>query len=896
MKKIVSLMLSIIITILSAVSVIAAEGTDSSGYSYDSIFLNKYMLLAELGTFEKEHSSNEFSRTVTRLEFSEYLAGLLGVKDSKLTDNIYFHDASEVYVSNLTAMGIISGCGDGNFEAGRHITSSEAICMILRALGYKEYIEARGGSAFEYSRIALRVGLDMVKDMSAELTLKDTVELFYSSLELAIMDVESISIADAKPYVTYTDSKNVSLIEFYRNIRLIRGQITATYITSIGGIKTTAYGQFAIDDTVYESDDTSVVSYIGQRVIAIYDKTAESVSYVIPDYEKMEILVLNAEEIQQYSNYNLTYQREGEKREKNIRFNHKTLHVIYNGKMIDSDFKNAFEITLGTVSLYSVDSTGNYSVAVIEEYTDMVVRQVSTETLSIYTNGDGDMSALPFEDSTDKEVYKRIFSAESGLPIGIKSLGENDLISVCCSRDKSYIIVYLCTKSVIGNVEATSVKNGTNYVRIEGDEYKISPYYKGLGVKPGQSGEFILDKFGYISYAKTVSLAASGVAYVYRVGIVDNAFSDSVKIKLYTKAKEHLVYELEESVNFDGDRISAVDAYSRFVPDGNLSKGLIKYTVNSKGKISSIDTGGSGTYFSEMTNGAETLPYTYIDRSFGENGEYILTKGTTVFVVPSGTDAEIPENFNVVSYREGMTPILGTSETVRIYQDNEDPFAEYVVYYYNNRRTNMSGVTSIHMMVEEVVEELAADGESTVTIIKGYSNCMPYEVTVTDDVQVLAHSKAALQGVDVIEPGDWILCSTNANGSVGYIMLIYNVDADDIDGYPGVNGYYESWGAETNAYYRDWDVLRVERGGADGKEALLILGDKTTGIVKDCIAFDESKKIFMIYDSTAKNGNWYQGTVDDIVSFESTNRTDCDKVLYELRDSFRLMNLAIYKY
>lgn len=893
MKRFVSLLLSAIL-VFSAASTLAAETTAPVDTLYDQTFASKVRVLFEINVFDEMPA--EYSKKVTRLEFAKFLAGLMGVKDTQIAGSGYFSDATDNFVNNLVTMKIVSGCSDEKFEPERIITSGEAVTMAMRALGYREFIETRGGGVFEYSREALKIGLYFNENLSAELKLLDVVQMFFDLLQKSVVDIKAITVSGERLYATYTDNKQISFIEAYCGLKLIRGQVTASFLTTIGETKTVEKDQIVIDNRIYKCYQADAFSYIGQRVIAIYNKQFDCIQFMTTDYEKMEVFELDAKEILNYNDFVLTYRSENAKRERKINFDRRVLKVVYNGKTIDTDFKSAFEIGIGTVKLYSKDKSDNYVFAVIEEYVDMTVKMASTETLKVYTDGVGDMNVLDFSDAGSEGVYKSFFSAESGLPIGIKSIIADDLISVCCSRDKSYIVGYICTQSVIGEVKSTSFKEGIHYAKINATDYPVSPYYKGLEIKPGRAGKFIINQFGFIGKVDEIRQASSGIAYVYDITKISDAFSSEIMIKLYTDSKEHLVFSLADKVLFNDGRISKDEVYTNLTPGGYLSKGLIKFTVNSKGKVSTIDTGHGNTVFSEMTSGTQSLKFVEQNRAFGQNGEYVMTQGTKVFMVPQNTERHIPQNFNVVNYRESMTPAFTTEEVVRIYQDNSDPFVEYVVCFYNNRKTTVYGSGSIHMMVEEVITEATDDGD-TITIIKGYSNCMPFEIAVTDDVQVLAYAGVDLQGIDVVEPGDWIVGTTNATGSLSYLLLMYNADADVFNPLkPGVHAFFDSQGKLTNANYYDGDVLKVERGGKDQSEVLLVLGKKETGEIRNCIVIDEKLMKFMLYDTTKRDGKCYVGNVDDIVSLEMTNGTYCDRVYFEFRSNSRFTNMAVYRH
>ena len=468
------------------------------------------------------------------------------------------------------------------------------------------------------------------------------------------------------------------------------------------------------------------------------------------------------------------------------------------------------------------------------------------------------------------------------------------MLSVCVSRDNEYIVAYLCGKSIIGEITSSEIDNGSLYVTINGESYPVSSYYKGVDLKPGRTGKFVLNKFGYIGRMQQIDSSGTGIGYLYATSI-DNGISSDVKVKLYTDTKEHLIYCLANKVMLDGVRVSKSDAYTILTPNGIVSKGLVKYTVNSKGNISAIETGKGDAYFAEMTNGAQTLKYVEQNRAFGQNGEYVMTMGTKVFMVPRGEDTDELENFNIVNYRESMTPAFAKEESVRIYQDNEDPFVEYVLCFYDNRKTAIYGSGSIHMMVEKISTKLSEDGEY-ITIIKGYNNCMPFEIPVTNDVQVLAYA-GVYKGIEAVEPGDWIVGTTNATGSMSYLLIMYNEDKDQFaSSKEGVHAFHDSQGKITNANYYDGDILRIERGGADGSEILLVIGKRETGEIRNCVVMDEDLMNFMLYDGTGKKGKLSVGKIDEIITSEMTNGKYCDRIYFEFRSESRFTNMAVYRH
>ncbi len=893
MKKLISLMLCIVMVSCSFAA-FAAE--DTTTQAIDVLLESKISLLTTLGVFDEGFDAVDYTSEVSRLEFSKYLANLIGAGDKKLTDDKFFIDTDADYVNNLVVLGIVGGTGGGRFNPERKVSAGEAAIMALRALGYEEYVRALGGRTQEYMLVAKRVQLSITADGNAFLSLEQVIDFLYDLIDINVMLEQSVKVDGDGSVVGYSDESSVKLLEYYRQIVLIRGQLTGSHLASIGDADNIAADQIAIDSRLYECGDSDAYRLIGQNVICIYQKDEEKITSVLPDMKKMEVLTLLADDVVDYNNFTLKYQRAQDSREHTITFDYRKLNVIYNGKVAAYNFEQLFEIDLGTISLYAIDGTSNYTVAVIEEYVDVLVELSSTLNKTVYTNNTGNLKELDFSQTDGDGIYKRIISQSSGLTVAAKSVLAGDILSVCCSLDKEYIVAYLCNDIVDGEISAMRTVNNEKRLIISDVEYGVSPHYTGdLELKIGINGRFLLDKFGYITYAQNGS-RSNDVAFLYGINNEDEAFSSSIQILLYTTSKEHIVYELSDNVNFNGVSTPKLQVMQSLTPDGILSKGLIKYSANSKGKVTMLDTGHGDTYFKELTNGVENLLID--DRSI--DGKYVMTLGTTVFLVPSLTGSNAPENFNCMGFTNQKIIFNTTGENVRVYQDNADPFVEYVVCFYDENRVAPAGSRSLHMMVEEVVTEADGNGDM-VTKINGYVDMLPYSVTVADDLVVNPYSGVTDMGLEIVEEGDWIMCTTNAIGEVGYIRIQYNADRDPLNKlYPywgpiGAYGFHDSWGIVVSYEYRDWDILKVERGLENGTQALLVLGEKDTGEVRDILVVDESLFKFMVYDSTARTNKIYQGTMDDLVSLEDTNGTSCDRISYELRSSSILMNAAVYK-
>lgn len=893
MKKFIITLLSIAMLInIAAVDVSFADSV--SGENQNKLDF-RAEILTDLGVFGEKPSEDVCNSVISRYDFAKYLAALIGVRDVNLTDKKYFTDVDDICIDNLVSLGIVRGNGDNSFYPERSVSAAEAVTMSLRALGYREYAEKRGNGIYSYMQIASRLNISVPNGDT--LTVNDMIYLMYDLLDISMMDVLSVIVNDGEEEYKYSDKGTAEFLDYWRNLKLVEGQLTGSFLASIGSITDIRRNQIAIDETLYDCSSEDAFKLIGKNVAAIYDNKSEKLLNVVADTDTTDVFVLYAQDIVKFSDDALEYQRTNDEKSKKIKFDVKNLSVIYNGKVAAGGYEELFDFELGTVSLYALNGK-DYTVAVIEEFVDVKVMQYGTDNLTLYTDHDGDLAELKFDEFEDINTYKRIFSANSELTIAPKSFTEGDVISACVSEDKTYMVLYVCTEKVTGTVTEISTDENTNQkvLKINTAEYKLSPYYKDLDIYVGRAGEFILDKFGYIAGMRQFRETEENLAYLYDIAEISTGFDSKISVKLYTEDKCHVIYMLAENVVYNSQKMKASDVYAELRKSGKLSKGLIKYTLNSDGNIRYMDSGSGNTYFREMTDGVESLK---IDGEFfGDRRQYILRPKAAVFMVPAEGTEVIPENFNIVEYVGDNSVVFRSGGDYRLYNDDQDFFADYAVYFYDSDYISAGGESSIHMMVDSIVASVGPDGGEVREII-GYSNLLPFRITVTDDVKVRSTvvSEKTPGGFAAVEEGDWILCQMNPSGQADNITIMYNADCDPFDqNHPDAYTPYKAWGGFSGYNYHDWDILKVERGVPGGKTALLVLGEKETGTVREVLSLDEKTTQMMVYDSAKRNNKVYVGTIDDIESYDSTNGEKCDRICYYERDVSRITYIALYKY
>lgn len=209
MKKIYISLLLIIIIIGMSSSCLAAQFYDTIGTKYESPTEILYTLGIADGTSKNVFSAN---KPVTRAEMAKLILNVYGLgnqingvslgtykfKDVKKTD--WFYD----YVNFAADMKIINGYSDGTFRPNNEVTYSEAVTMIIRALGYTE-LSVKAGENWD---------APYIKKMN-EIRLAKNVGYFKNSDaatrgNIAIM---LCNMLNSESYVVVKDKTNVGLIK-----------------------------------------------------------------------------------------------------------------------------------------------------------------------------------------------------------------------------------------------------------------------------------------------------------------------------------------------------------------------------------------------------------------------------------------------------------------------------------------------------------------------------------------------------------------------------------------------------------------------------------------------------------------------------------------------------------
>lgn len=896
MKRILPLLLSIFIMVGCIMPLSVLGVNDKSQREC----YTEAKLLVSLGIFEEaELQADLFAQNITRGEFAQKLATLLK-KQGYAGDKVYFYDAENLTaVNDLAAAGIFKGNPDGHFYPERNITKQEAAIALTRALGYEEYVLARGGTVSEYVLLANR--LELISDITTdeELSVAEAILCLYNLLFSKAYEIQSIS----NDGVIYNEGQKL-LWTLYKTMR-VYGAVTADMFTGIYNSSALAEDRIAINEKVYKTTVKEPWEYIGQNVTAFVkiDNDFETVTCIVPDEEKNETITLYPGQFS-YNNYVIEYEA-ADGRASTITLPN-TMVVIKNHQLVTEGYDEAFAIKTGKLRLYKneyINPTG-YCVAVIDSAETAIIQSVDFAYNIIYTNNDN-INAIDCNKTEGR--YIDMVIEPSGNGVSLVQLKYGQLIEVYASENGMFTKIYLCTDNISGTITSISGDDNKTIVGIDGKDYEVSRGFIGASqISVGLTAEFYFDTQGKVAYYLADNTDAGTVyGYVYDATMTDGAFSRRYLLKIFNENGQHIIFEISDNPEVDGATITAEQAYRKFINPGTgeTERQLVIFKTNKEGKISYIDTPADDQASREaegtLWEAAELGSYKFNYNLLGFEPKYpIRGKHTKVFVIPQKTVEEPTErHFAAMTYVQGNPFSLGRNHNVALYKKTTtNPYMDVVLYeladipeYMQHRKLLV--VDEIYGVYDEANDDTYVSMDCYVTKYKENLNFAP-EVMITK----LDHTSVRVRDTEVsnyIGQGDILHYSENAIGEISRISLIYDYDANKTEWGEKYSNYNDP-----GAIYRTEglilaDVAKVYRDSTSSTASAMITVGRD-GVLKEYISVLPSQFQAIVYDSSLPENKFYIGGLDDLVSLEDTANAECSRIFIQ-RSALAYATFVIYK-
>ena len=639
-------------------------------------------------------------------------------------------------IEYLAQLGVMNGVSQSEFKPSSYISYLDAQIVLIRALGYKDLAEANGGYPNGYIRIANRLKLISSKvDMNTYLSKADMATMLYNTLKTE--KFTPLYVADGALQYEMEEG----LLGTTQNLYAGRGTIKATAISIVNmpdsGLDK---NQVDIDGQVYSIGNTDAIGLLGFECDFWYeDNDGERVLRAIVPARSAEFTEVSSaeDEILEIKNDEITYILNGENRERTIEISNDT-HIIYNGVAASGklvDLLKSVENYRGTIG-FAKNRDGS-SVLVVEEYSDYIVDSIDSITKVMKAKGLGDTVDL---DDNENFVF---IKGEDGMDVKLEKIATGQIVTVYQSaneRGPKLVRVTLSTASVSGSV--TKILDDEIY--INDAWYKVSNNCA-QSIKLGMKGRFDLNTYGEIvRFEPGIEAPPEPGLYIAHF-TKDVPFAKLVTIKLVAKDGKVHVYPVAEKLMYNGKRFdSAEDYLSINVTENGVDRDaglsgleyleVIRYKLNSDGKISMIDTkdtieGGTNDTLTRIIAGKDNARFassaqTIYNSSTGTLDAFFMKDGT-VFRIFENEDIETACTVGTMS----MIPSLTQLKNVHVYSSTG---SKYVGDIFVTNRTINAFDYKMPMIVEEIATAIDEEG-NLVKMLVGYESGVKVEYVLPEE-------------------------------------------------------------------------------------------------------------------------------------------------------------------
>lgn len=887
MKRLIIMLLCVCVLLtsfcgsVSADEMVTAENQD--GLQAAVALLKMIDVLDESVTLENV----SFSRTITRLEFAEYLAKILKLSGGAENNRVFTDVPAESPVHDLYRMNVFLGDGEGNFNPGGIITVTDAVVALSRVLHYDIEAESKGGDPVLYIAFAKQNGMLDGVPISGELTVRDAIVFLYNSILCDMYD--PILYTDHGIVYDMTLNSDKNILSTYYDIYYFRGRVKSNEYTSLRDSATVGEDMLQIDDSIYTCYINGADELIGQFAEGYYrfgkDDAIADIIYIQPCEYKQRILTVDP--------------LKDEDIDKTISKIDPSAAIIYNGvARHDMTVQDCFEITQGTVIAIGPDGE-NYDLVIVEEHENVLVSYSDEQNENLYLTKGTSTIVIPYDDI--KKVYMQGNMAE----ISKEDLAKGTLVSMFRSADQKYVKLVSCPTVISGMIKSHG-REALEEIEINGNLYEIAPDMQGIRPEPGLNIEIKLDIKGRVGKCTYVSDSSEIVGFIYAMG-KEGVFEDNYRVKLYNQNNEHLILKLANKLTVDGQRMTAEQASNILLARGtarNPVMELVKYKEKD-GEITWIDIAAYAEDAREKENTLWRMAE-YGQGPYGDNGQYYYIPTQKVFypfypVYTSTVYMQVPDKYSEIeekcfavnsSDRWFTNPNYGAGYHVELYKfRDEHPFADIVLRTVTTQYDTVREVTFTDIqkrdMKEVVIDNITMvvneDGDAVYKLY-GLRGMTAFYQTFVPDPQNL---------VSKLGTGDIINIAQNADGSIYGFEIIYDFseDAVMVDGgsapYPTWDEYYES-NIPGSTYRYTFGILydkSVERDGLDENSeavSLFVISPSVDSEVYEYFAKRIAYQKLMIYDSDRRSKNAYMGSVDDILEAKAAG-SECSRVFAKWR-------------
>lgn len=585
---------------------VPANALDTSG---DTAYLDAVTVLEKLGILIPEDQMQYSEETVSRETFASIAGTFYGFTREDAGATVLVSEFSDVDITapnygNIefaVSTGLMDKDAEGNFRPSQDVTVGEVIKAMLVVLGYDKVNPQNDEGFYKKQGQSLRLLSGVRTAFESAVTKGELITILLNTLEASPLKMDSIGLEGS---FSVDESKTV-LGERFGAYKLT-GVLQATDVTGIGALGAAKSGHVILGGYDIETD-IDLTEFLGMFITAYCtgndDLTELKLLYAFGTKGRNNQLTIQVRDVTDVKGDMLYYELDG--RSKQVRIP-STVTVIYNGRNYPlysfSNFMSDEKTREGSITLLDSDNDGKYETVFIKSYYTYFVDHVYTNNENVSFIGSNGNALFDFTYDEDNE-NKHFSFIKNGNAITLSDIGSKCIISVAADKYKNDYEFLISSTVVSGTV----LKIDAEEVKVEDSYYKIASGFTLPGeISVGETAVFYIDAFGNVAYAENKEGAKN--AYGMLESVKESRKDGCIgRITIFTPEGAHKEYECAEKIKIDGKKYKYVEVAAIlsvlksgkaqfFAKTGLNASGaddvlqVVKYSVNSDGKVTAIDT------------------------------------------------------------------------------------------------------------------------------------------------------------------------------------------------------------------------------------------------------------------------------------------------------------------
>lgn len=788
------------------------------------------------------------------------------------------HKASKA-VNLLANNGIISGTDNGLFEPDKTIEYSEALSIVLKMLGYGDFIGYNGGYPSGCYTVVNKFKLFAYSNLTTDSTVRNIFQLLFETAKENVMEITSVGSG----YNNSDISRTKTLLSIYFDVYNTEGVLTSDGIVDIKSTSTPERDEIKIDGTSYKSEN-SFSEYLGQNVICFYKEniTTKKTAICIVPTEENEILVVDAQAAYSFDNMIFMYEKANGKSAK-IKITSQ-MDIIYNYSVASTLSQSIMLPENGVIKFIDNDADSNYDVVIIKSYTSFLIGSVSTydDGIKLYANTARNVPVVNIiaDGEADTLIYDK-----NGAPADIAGITKGMVASVSgnvINGELKAKEVILCKDSLFGDITG-SEDDGDKYILyIDDMPHKVASTYveiaKNSGYRYGVN--FYLDFMGNIVDIAEgdMTMLDLAIGYIIDVDYDDSGLDDVFQIKMMTEANKIVIYDVNEITRIDGQRKKNLSETYSALGGSQAAGQLVSYKISENRKINYVDTAAeltgeiSDNYFDRLTITVPMRSLYYQKEQFSFDGDITIDENTRVFVIPQNPQEADDSDYEVIKNTEVAGSLTYELESYSL--NNDKITADAIII---KASTQSMPTSSVAMAIKNISKVINEEGDETyaVTLVgmKGEEKHTTVDNTIIENAPAQSASDTNTYKLEV---GDIVRITTNKENEINKIMLVYDYSSGELKNGMAFAGSYfsRSRAAKTSVYNIQGDYMQI----TDYDLSTLAPGEVLN---YDHLENQKLSKFAVVkYDITRDKLNITKGSAGDLIAYKNNDAEYSKIVIY----------------